>query len=74
MNKYAHLAPPKPAEPGADYSVVYGCKRKVRYGTERKALSVADRRWKKARVELRVYPCPLCQGFHLTKTKNWRPR
>lgn len=74
MNKYAHLAPPKPAVPGAEYSVAFGCKRKVRYGTERKALRVADRRFRKVGVELRVYSCPLCQGFHLTKKKDWRPR
>jgi hypothetical protein len=71
MNKYAHLAPPKPEDPGARYSVVHGCKSKRRYTTEAFAQRVAMRATRQRGTPLRVYPCPLCKGWHITKRKTF---
>jgi len=39
------------------------CERKQRYRSESEATKVGRRRG----VRLRVYCCPLCDGYHLTK-------
>lgn len=45
-----------------------GCVGKTRYSTERLAKDVARDCWFDRRVSLRVYECPKCAGFHLTKS------
>ena len=43
------------------------CQNKARYKTKLKALLVANYRVGKGTDYLRVYRCPFCQGYHLTK-------
>lgn len=45
-----------------------GCASKTRYATERIAKDVARDCWYERRVWLRVYACPKCAGFHLTRS------
>ncbi len=42
------------------------CKRKLRFKTEWDANALA-RKWGQ-----RSYECPVCQGYHLTKSKDQR--
>jgi hypothetical protein len=52
-----------------EYDVAKSCASKRRYRTPEaagKAANMAHRRG--SRDELRIYPCELCGGFHLTKT------
>lgn len=58
-------APDDQAPPSEDEE--RSCLRKKRYGDPALAEQVADRCWRKRGVELRVYPCTYCGGFHLTK-------
>ena len=45
-----------------------GCKKKIRYRSEAAARgAVKHRRRFQPDIELRVYDCPICQGWHLTK-------
>lgn len=48
------------------------CLRKKRYRTEGRAKKV--KKWSEAEhgVKLRVYYCPHCFGYHLTKEENWK--
>ena len=49
------------------------CQRKIRHHSEAKALRAASRVAGKARVRhLRVYRCPHCQGWHLTRKVQGR--
>lgn len=34
---------------------------------KRTAATARNKRWRDDRVELRIYPCPHCRGWHLTK-------
>lgn len=68
MNKYAAHSK-APAEPGGRYSVVHGCKNKRRYHSEALAEQVAKRATRQRGLALRVYQCPLCQGWHITKRR-----
>lgn len=43
------------------------CLKKSRYSTEGLAERVAAKAKKARGVELRVYYCPTCYGYHLTK-------
>lgn len=70
MNKYAAHSK-APAQPGSRYSVVHGCKNKRRYPSEAFAQRVADHATRQRGLALRVYPCPLCQGFHITKRRTF---
>lgn len=70
MNKYADHSK-APREPGARYSVVRGCKSKRRYPSEKFAEKVARRATRQRGLALRVYPCPLCQGWHITKRRTF---
>lgn len=46
---------------------VYGqCTKKERYATEYRAREVARKRQRSCGVELRVYHCHFCNGYHLT--------
>lgn len=70
MNKYAaHSKAPR--DPGRRYSVVRGCKSKRRYSTEQLADKVAARATSQRGLALRVYCCPLCQGWHITKRRTF---
>lgn len=46
------------------------CQAKNRYPTEAAAEAARGHREPRAEVPLRVYACPLCQGFHLTKVQQ----
>jgi len=35
---------------------------------KRAAISARNKRWKDDRIRLRVYPCPICNKWHLTST------
>lgn len=60
---------------------VRSCITKKRYGTAELARHVAAQCMRERRTPLRVYPCELCGGFHLTKRDavervqraGWRP-
>lgn len=60
-------APPlKPTRPMFSKAVRHAmCGKKRRYGNEGKAYAAAVRSARRT-VLIRVYPCPICQGFHLT--------
>jgi len=45
---------------------IRSCFNKARYETEEKATRVAVACWYKRQVNLRVYCCDSCGGFHLT--------
>lgn len=47
-------------------SEVRYCRGKVRYD-KKGAVTAANRRWTESRKKLRIYPCPICGGWHLTK-------
>lgn len=47
-----------------------GCKGKRRHRTEQAAIAAAIRLSHFNRP-LRVYHCPVCSGFHLTKRPTW---
>jgi hypothetical protein len=56
------------------------CQDKRRYSTEDLALSVAKKCFEARGDSLRVYPCTICGGFHLTSKnaapmmrEGWRP-
>ncbi len=42
------------------------CRGKAIYTTEQFAQTVANRIWETGRGAMRIYKCPLCEGFHLT--------
>ena len=42
------------------------CKSKKRYPTEYRAREIARRRERSGGINLRVYPCHFCGGYHLT--------
>ena len=42
------------------------CRDKVIYRDERNARAKANAIWNAGRGAMRVYQCPLCEGFHLT--------
>lgn len=46
---------------------------KARYATERQAIRVAMSSSRRSGLPLRVYRCPECKGWHLTKRPTWRP-
>jgi len=49
------------------------CSRKSRYDTLGRAEKYIDRQIKDdPELYLRVYFCPICSGFHLTKQKNYK--
>ena len=50
------------------------CLRKSRYDSRDFAEEVAKKRWREARVKLKVYGCCFCGGFHLAKAKGNRTR
>jgi hypothetical protein len=70
MNKYAQFSK-APKQPGGRYSVVHGCKNKRRYPSEPFADQVAARATRQRGLALRVYACPLCQGWHITKRRTF---
>ena len=43
------------------------CFRKKRYNSENLAVHVQRKVWKDRKIQLRVYYCPHCFGFHLTR-------
>ena len=51
------------------------CERKRIWFTMEKAREVADQARRERKVRLRIYRCPDCGGFHLTKEERAnRPR
>jgi hypothetical protein len=46
---------------------------KVRYTSEHKAIGAAIRSSRRGGLPLRVYQCPGCHGWHLTKRPVWHP-
>lgn len=40
---------------------------KITYFTEKSAEDMQRKRWIADRVKLRIYPCPFCKGYHLSK-------
>lgn len=50
-------------------SWVRQCVKKVRYNYESHAKKVAKNVFKTRGVKLRVYMCPKCLGYHLTKSE-----
>ena len=49
---------------------VRNCARKSRYKSEKFAKEIAKKRRAASGVQLRVYHCPMCQSFHLTKAQR----
>ena len=47
------------------------CRRKTRYRNKTTALRVARKRMAMGVPYLRVYHCPYCNGWHLTKLESW---
>lgn len=47
--------------------------RKKRYAVERHAISAVLRAARRSGLPLRVYRCPACHGWHLTKRRTWHP-
>jgi Zn finger protein HypA/HybF involved in hydrogenase expression len=45
------------------------CKAKLRYESEEKARAAADRAAAFYAEEVKIYRCPVCQGWHTTKRK-----
>lgn len=47
------------------------CKSKNRYGTLKEARTMRNHkeRYHRKKGSLRIYQCPICQGYHLTHTK-----
>jgi len=45
----------------------FSCSRKVRYATQSEATRQARKAEKERGVEIRVYFCNFCNGYHLTK-------
>jgi hypothetical protein len=45
------------------------CKAKLRYDSEDKAKAAADRAAAFYSEEVKIYQCPVCQGWHTTKRK-----
>lgn len=41
------------------------CMGKVKYD-KKGAMTVKNKRWDEDHVHLRIYPCPVCHGWHLT--------
>lgn len=39
---------------------------------KRAATTAANLRYKEAHIRLRIYPCPDCNWWHLTKTNYWK--
>ena len=60
MNKYAHLAPPKPPWQGRK------CVTKIRFRDKEAAEKRAAVRGAKVGVMLWPYNCPMCLGWHVT--------
>ncbi len=50
------------------------CGKKTSYFSQSTAQLVADKAKRKRGVVLRVYNCPYCYQYHLTKTAERRPR
>jgi hypothetical protein len=50
------------------WGVAAPCDIKVRYGSESHARTIGGRRAKSAAIDLWVYQCPFCAGWHLTST------
>lgn len=53
------------------YGSYMACGRKTRYGNRANAMRVARRRMAMGVPYLRVYHCPYCGGWHLTKRESW---
>jgi hypothetical protein len=53
---------------GADIDPERSCYGKHRYPTEKDARRVRHKRREASGVELRVYPCYVCGGYHLTSS------
>ena len=46
------------------------CEKKIRYAKKREATQAAREQYKKKRRRLYPYFCNVCQGWHLTSTKQ----
>ena len=64
---------PKALEENAS-KVFSECSRKKRYSTKHFANEVAQKVQKRRGDRVRVYECPSCQGFHLTRmdVEDWK--
>lgn len=51
-------------------TILRGCEGKRRYSDEYGARGAGQCLQKENSVKLYLYPCQLCRGFHLTKTKQ----
>ena len=56
-----------------DLGMIKMCLGKNSYDTVEEAGSIAERRSPKARKPLKVYECPHCSKFHLTKQPKRNP-
>lgn len=43
------------------------CNGKMRYFEKKSAVTAKNARWEQSHVELRIYQCPDCGDWHLTK-------
>jgi hypothetical protein len=48
------------------------CFGKNRYETEEEAWNVSDYIWETEKVDLDIYKCPICNGWHLTSKRKRR--
>lgn len=66
MPKQRRRRPPPPPSPAPGHLRRDGAP-KNRYATEREARDAAHLRWVLDKVELDVYRCDVCQGWHMGK-------
>lgn len=46
------------------------CGKKVKYD-KKGAVTAKNRRWDEDHIELRIYECDICGGWHLTHQLEW---
>lgn len=46
------------------------CFSKVRHATKQEAEQHADYLWETEGIDLKVYKCPICNGYHLSSKKG----
>ena len=53
-----------------DPRTVNVCNAKRRFHTQEQAEHGAEHSWKKRRVRMKVYECPVCGGWHMTHKRR----
>lgn len=48
---------------------ITNCQSKKRYDTRDQAVAQEDYLWREKGVDVSVYKCPMCEGWHLTRSR-----